>query len=264
MTVGPCCRGVVGGSYAARLSVALALTILVMVVVGGIVSAQAPSATEADVEGDLTTIPESQADGVDEWVRGTERSVRVASDHPTASGGDVDEVGAYVGSLVEDDELTENVVAVHSVDTATWTVEASSDGRFVDVSFGAGGAMIAGAAKWILVALGSATFAGVVHYLVGEFYRAARTRDDETESLYRKIRAFVLASWVLYPLVWALSPNGLGLMTVGTTAVVVTYIDVVAKAGFGLIALHGLVVRTDRTDPAGDREWAGTAVTDDR
>lgn len=43
----------------------------------------------------------------------------------------------------------------------------------------------------------------------------------------------------MYPVIWLVAPIGFGLMQIGTSALVISYIDVVAKVGFGLVALSG-------------------------
>ncbi|MFC7057911.1 bacteriorhodopsin [Halovenus salina] len=45
--------------------------------------------------------------------------------------------------------------------------------------------------------------------------------------------------WLIYPVIWMLAPVGLGLMQINTSGLVVAYLDIVSKVGFGLIALSG-------------------------
>jgi len=45
--------------------------------------------------------------------------------------------------------------------------------------------------------------------------------------------------WGVYPVIWIVGQSGLGLMDLETTALVVAYLDVVTKVGFGLLALSG-------------------------
>jgi len=107
------------------------------------------------------------------------------------------------------------------------------------IVFGFAGAMIAGLSGWALFGLGSVTFAGVVYYTYVDFAESASERDEVTLALYQKLRAFVIVLWLLYPGIWILAPTGIGLLNAGTYVLVISYLDVVAKVGFGLIALSG-------------------------
>lgn len=107
------------------------------------------------------------------------------------------------------------------------------------IIFGFAGAMLTGVAKWGLFALGSVAFLGVIYYALYDFDAAVQQTDDLTVALYRKLRAFLIVLWLMYPFIWILAPIGLGFMNIETSALVLSYLDVVAKVGFGLIALSG-------------------------
>jgi methyl-accepting chemotaxis protein len=133
----------VSGSYARRLGVALSLTILAMVAFGLVVSTQATATLTEDVEQDMTALSNSQAQQLDSWLSNTQRSIRSTSGHPALAGGDADRAQRYLSSLVERNATSENVVAVHYLDTATMTFEASSSEAFVGVDPGQQGAPFA-------------------------------------------------------------------------------------------------------------------------
>jgi methyl-accepting chemotaxis protein len=124
----------IGGSYARRLGVALSLSVLAMVAFGLVVSSQATATLTEDVEAEMTALSNSQAEQLDSWLSNTQRSVRAASSHPALGGGDADRAGQYLSSLVGRNATSENVVAVHYLNTATMTFEASSSEAFVGVS----------------------------------------------------------------------------------------------------------------------------------
>jgi sensory rhodopsin len=112
------------------------------------------------------------------------------------------------------------------------------------------GAILAPPLKWLLFIAGSVAFLGVVYYAFYDFDESAQAGDDTTLALYRKLRAFVVVLWLIYPVIWMVAPVGFGFMNLETTALVVSYIDVVAKVGFGLIALSGQLSITDTTESA--------------
>jgi len=109
------------------------------------------------------------------------------------------------------------------------------------IVFGFAGAALAAPVSWVLYLLGSLCFAGVVYTFFGDLEDRAADATDETEALFRKLRAFVVVLWLIYPVIWLLASSGVGVMDSETTALVVSYIDVVAKVGFGLIAINDYV-----------------------
>jgi len=109
------------------------------------------------------------------------------------------------------------------------------------IVFGFLGTLVAAPLHWLLFALGAVCFAGVVYTFYGDLEATAVAAPDETEALFRKLRAFVVVLWLVYPVIWVAAPTGVGLMDGETTALVVTYIDVSAKVGFGLIAINDYV-----------------------
>jgi sensory rhodopsin len=109
------------------------------------------------------------------------------------------------------------------------------------IVFGFAGAVTPAPISYGLFALGGAAFAGVVYLLYGAIGSAATTSLSGLEAgLYRTLRNFVVVLWLVYPVVWLLGQAGIGIMDVETTSLVVAYLDVVTKVGFGLIALYGL------------------------
>lgn len=113
------------------------------------------------------------------------------------------------------------------------------------IVLGFSGAVVSGVAGWGLFALGGVAFLGVIYHTYADFAVAAGERDELTGALYRKLRSFVVVLWLLYPVIWVLAPAGLGLLNVGTYVLVISYLDVVSKVGFGLIALSGQLAVSD-------------------
>lgn len=108
------------------------------------------------------------------------------------------------------------------------------------IVLGFAGGMVTAPLSLVLFAAGTLTFVGVVYLLYRDVDAVARERDDQLLSLYQKLRTFVVVLWFVYPVIWLLSGPGYVLMDTETASLVVTYIDVVAKVGFGLIAVNGL------------------------
>ncbi len=124
---------VVRGSYATRLGAALVLAVLAMVAFGIVVSTQASATLTDDVESDLTSLSESQATQLDEWLSNTQSSIRGTSAHPSLSGGDVATADTYLDSLSDRAALPNNAVGAHYLNTSSGVIEASSREEFVGI-----------------------------------------------------------------------------------------------------------------------------------
>lgn len=116
------------------------------------------------------------------------------------------------------------------------------------IALGFGGAVLAPPLKWVLFAAGSLAFAGVVYDAFTSFDEAAQ--GDPALGVFRKLRAFVVVLWLIYPVIWVLAPVGFGMMQIDTSALVISYLDVVSKVGFGLIALSGQLSIQGTAEPS--------------
>lgn len=133
----------VGGSYAARLGVALAFAILVIIGAGVLTSVQASATLEADVADDITALSETQAAQLDDWLTTSRRSVRSTSRLPVFTTGTTDEKQSRLERMQSNEELPPTVVAAHYVDTDSNEILASSNRDFVGVDAEEQGALFA-------------------------------------------------------------------------------------------------------------------------
>ncbi len=104
--------------------------------------------------------------------------------------------------------------------------------------------------NWGLWLVGSAAFAVVIYDVFGPIAAAARERADWVTDAFRQLRSFMIVLWLVYPFIWLVAETGIGVMDTETTALVISYIDVVAKVGFGLIALNAYLRVASDTDAA--------------
>ena len=133
----------IGDSYAARLGVALAFAIVVVVIFGAVISVQASATLEDDVESEMTALSGTQAEQLDSWLSTARRGVRTTSQLPVFTEGSQDEIQDKTRQLVANDEVPEDVVAVHYVDTETNEILASSNEQFIGVDAAQQGAPFA-------------------------------------------------------------------------------------------------------------------------
>jgi len=109
------------------------------------------------------------------------------------------------------------------------------------IAFGLAGALAPTPLDYGLFAVGAALFGGVIYLLYGTVAEAASESLSDLEmSMYRTLRNFVVVLWSVYPVVWLLGVPGLGLLDVETASMVIVYLDVVTKVGFGVIALFAM------------------------
>lgn len=132
--------------------------------------------------------------------------------------------------------------------------------QILTIVFGFAGAVVPSPLSYGLFALGAASFAGVVALLYGSIADAAgETLTGLQESLYRTLRNFLVVLWLVYPIVWLLGQAGVGVLDVETATLVITYLDVVTKVGFGVIALYGQTTLRATSD----RDTTGTPAAAD-
>lgn len=103
---------------------------------------------------------------------------------------------------------------------------------------GLAGALTTGAAKWGSFLLGSVVYVVLLYGLLGAIREAVADRPAPVRSLFAKLRNLTVVIWTFYPLVWLLGPPGLDLVSYEIEVLVITYADLIAKVGFGVIALN--------------------------
>jgi sensory rhodopsin len=95
-----------------------------------------------------------------------------------------------------------------------------------------------GAVRWAAFLLSCAAFVGLAYVLTRGIAAAVADRPLPVVTLFGKLRTLTVLLWTLYPVVWLLSPLGVGVLLGGDVASTYLYMDVVAKAVFGVVALR--------------------------
>ncbi|UWG48055.1 Bacteriorhodopsin [Halanaeroarchaeum sp. HSR-CO] len=93
--------------------------------------------------------------------------------------------------------------------------------------------------RWISYLVGVAAYGYIVYSLLVVLPRQAALENHRPRAVFVKLRNLTLILWSIYPIVWLLGPFGLGLLVIETEAIVVTYLDLLAKVGFVAIAVNG-------------------------
>ncbi len=105
---------------------------------------------------------------------------------------------------------------------------------------GMAAALTPGVERYGLFALGGLAFVYLAYLLVGPLTQMVRGL--RSESLFLSLRNLTVILWSVYPLIWLLGPAGLGFLTETVDVMLVVYLDLITKVGFGLIALNARAV----------------------
>ena len=126
--------GVVRRSYAARLGVALAFAIVVIIGFGMVASAQASDQLESDVQDDLTAQSSAQAAQLDTWVDSIRSDARTTSTQEVYAGGDTDAIKASLDEKMAAERVPADVVGIHYLNTESMVFETSSVDGMIGVN----------------------------------------------------------------------------------------------------------------------------------
>lgn len=111
-------------------------------------------------------------------------------------------------------------------------------------------ALLTGIERFALFALGGIAFVGLVYLLVGPLTRQAQGHGSD--SLFQSLRNLTAILWAIYPVIWLLGPSGLDVLTLLVDGMLVTYLDLITKVGFGLIALNASGLLSAERDESPD------------
>ena len=119
----------------------------------------------------------------------------------------------------------------------------------------AGAAVTTGTARWAMFAVGMVLYAILLYGLLRTLDSAAMAQSSPVGALFRKLRNLTVVTWSFYPIAWLAGPLGLGIIDPFAEVLLVTYLDIAAKIGFGYIAANSKIAldRMPRTDSL--RAW---------
>jgi len=96
-----------------------------------------------------------------------------------------------------------------------------------------------GTLSWALFGVGGVAYVALVYGLLVTLPQSASAAGDRVRAVFGTLRNITVVLWTLYPVVWALAPTGLGLVTPATEMLVFVYLDIVSKVGFVVVAVAG-------------------------
>lgn len=121
-----------------------------------------------------------------------------------------------------------------------------------------GAAVTTGTARWGMFAVGTVLYAVLLYGLLATLGRAAEGRSAPVVTLFEKLRNLTVVTWSFYPLVWLVGPLGLGVVDPFAEVLLITYLDVVAKVGFGFIAVNSRIAMANMPRLDSLRAWRET------
>jgi bacteriorhodopsin len=94
-------------------------------------------------------------------------------------------------------------------------------------------------------------FLALLYLLLGTLSRNAARQPGEVGRLFSTLRNLTAVLWTLYPIVWIIGTEGLGLISLGPETAAYAVLDLLAKVGFGFILIRSRSVIDQATASAG-------------
>jgi len=91
---------------------------------------------------------------------------------------------------------------------------------------------------WYAISCGA--FLAVLALIYGPVRAAASAQGDQVSALFARLAAVLTVLWFVYPVLWLLGTEGLGVIGLTGEVLVFTVIDLAAKVGFGLLLVAGV------------------------
>ncbi len=111
--------------------------------------------------------------------------------------------------------------------------------------------------RWAWFGISSVAFFVILYIIVGQIGPIARRRDPVVSRQFRTMSISLLVLWFCYPIVWALGPEGFGLLSTFVSVLLYGILDVLAKVGYGFNLLRNQST-LDRIEETGDTHTVTT------
>lgn len=89
-------------------------------------------------------------------------------------------------------------------------------------------------------AISTGAYVAIAWSFLGRYKREASAALPSSSSVFDRLVLVHLVLWTAYPIVWLVSPEGIGMIGGPTEAFLFMVLDVVAKVGFGFLAASSL------------------------
>ena len=100
------------------------------------------------------------------------------------------------------------------------------------------GASEIAALKWLWFLISCIAFLGVYYVIWVSAMQANQAERADVRETYRRDALLLSVVWLIYPLILAVSPDGLGIVSDAFGVFVIAVLDVLAKVVFGLMSVR--------------------------
>ena len=108
------------------------------------------------------------------------------------------------------------------------------------------GASLQGWTKWTWFIVSCAAFLGVYYVIWKTQMEANATQRDDVRATYKRNASILSVVWLVYPIILAVAPDGLGIVSDTTSVLVIAILDVVAKVAYGYMSVQSDTAATDK------------------
>ena len=123
------------------------------------------------------------------------------------------------------------------------------------------GASEVGWMKWTWFIISCAAFLGVYYVIWVSQMQANALERDDIRSTYRRNATILSLLWFIYPIILAVSPDGLNVVSDAFSVLVIAIVDVLAKVAYGLMAVSSDSKATERDLAERGKTEIGTPAT---
>ncbi len=123
------------------------------------------------------------------------------------------------------------------------------------------GAIDIGWMKWTWFAISTAAFLAVYYVIWVPLLEQSRFETSEVQSNYKRDAVLLSVLWFIYPILLALSTDGLGVLDDATGVALIMILDLVSKVAYGLLATisAGRIVTNEQANGTMSRAYARAA-----
>lgn len=108
------------------------------------------------------------------------------------------------------------------------------------------GASLVGWMKWTWFIISCAAFLGVYYVIWVSQMQANALERDDIRSTYKRNAVILSVLWLIYPIILAVAPDGLNVVSDSFSVLVIAVLDVLAKVAYGYMTVSSDEKATDR------------------
>ena len=122
------------------------------------------------------------------------------------------------------------------------------------------GASLVDWTKWTWFIVSCPAFLGVYYAIWKLQMEANAIQRDDVQATYRRHASILSVVWLIYPIILAVVPDGLNVVSDATSVLVIAVVDVIAKVVYGYMSVKSDTAATDRDPAEGEPELNWSAI----